>query len=460
MIKRILFMAVIVLMVLMAVSAKEKEIDYVILSGKIENPNSDSLVIRDKADITLHKIKLRADHTFLDTIRVKPGYYSIFDGTEQTQVYLKPGFVLNLSLNTKQFDETIVYKGKGANENNFLAKKALAEESFGILNYYGYYGKLEEKAFLKLTDSLHDVMSNLVNQYKNEADKDFMLKESKALEFGRLYKWMNYESMHRFLTDNKEFKVSPEFPDYVKYLDLSDESLLDVEFYTSLIEGHLYDLTSKAIKGNDSADYYGIYLGFVATEIKSPVARELLAYNVGKWRLSNVKKLDPVYTRLKTLISNESYMKEVDAKYAKLKKIQQGAVSPAFILNDINGKEVSLESLKGKLVYIDIWATWCLPCIKEIPALKALEEHYKGRDIQFVSICKSDEIERWRSMVKEKELGGIQLFAPDPKMSFFEDYLVDGIPYFILLDKEGRIIKANAMRPSDEKLKEQIDKLL
>lgn len=63
-------------------------------------------------------------------------------------------------------------------------------------------------------------------------------------------------------------------------------------------------------------------------------------------------------------------------------------------------------------------------------------------------------------MVKEKELGGIQLFAPDNKIPFFEDYAVQWIPRFILIDKNGKIIDANAKRPSDPKLKEEIEKYL
>jgi len=76
------------------------------------------------------------------------------NGNENTIIYLKPKFDLNLYINTKEFDESIFYKGIGSNENNYLAKKYLLEESFGKLYYYGYYAKLSEKDFLKLTDSL------------------------------------------------------------------------------------------------------------------------------------------------------------------------------------------------------------------------------------------------------------------------------------------------------------------
>ncbi len=101
-----------------------------------------------------------------------------------------------------------------------------------------------------------------------------------------------------------------------------------------------------------------------------------------------------------------------------------------------------------------------MPCIKEIPSLKQIEEYFEGKDIYFVSICKSDTKERWKKMIEEKELGGIQLFAKDENISFFNDYLVQGIPRFILIDKDGKIIDGNAKRPSNPKLKEEIEKYL
>ena len=141
-------------------------------------------------------------------------------------------------------------------------------------------------------------------------------------------------------------------------------------------------------------------------------------------------------------------------------KIEKGAISPNFELDDINGYMVSLNSLKGKVVYIDIWATWCIPCINEVPSLQKMEEHFKGKDIAFVSICIKDREKLWKKMVKEKGFTGIQVFDEKGDSSFIEQYGVASIPRFILIDKEGKIIDANALPPSDPKLQEQIAKYL
>lgn len=130
------------------------------------------------------------------------------------------------------------------------------------------------------------------------------------------------------------------------------------------------------------------------------------------------------------------------------KELKAGDQSPVFKYLDINGKEVSLDDLKGKYVYIDVWATWCGPCKREIPYLQELEKKMHGKNIVFVSISCDKSKADWEKMVKEKGLGGVQLHIGDDR-SFMEAYGIKGIPRFILLDKEGKIINPNMTRPSD-----------
>ncbi len=441
-------------------SCKKNEFNNnLIFSGKIENPYSDTLSILNKNQDIIKFIILNKNNTFKDTLNLPEGFYRLRNGRESTQIYLKPGYNLSLTLNTKEFDESIKYEGKGAKENNYLAKKALLEESFGKLNYYGYYAKLSEKEFLKLTDSLYNVQKILLEKNTN-LDKDFYYIEYKYLEFKKLYKYSSYESMKRFITGNKKFKVSKDYPNAFKNVDLSNEKLLISPNYLFYIQSYLRKKSSDKIKGKNkskNADYILEYIKLVKNEVKSDLIKEELLYKVGKWELNYTKKLDSVFNQIKPILTNKKYLSEVTKKYNKLKKIEKGATSPIFKLNDINGKSISLNELKGKLVYIDIWATWCLPCIKEIPYLKKMEEYFRGKDIQFVSICKSDTEERWRKMVKHKNLGGIQLFAPNEEIEFFKNYSVQGIPRFILIDKNGKIIDANAKRPSNPKLKKEIE---
>ncbi|HLV23977.1 MAG TPA: TlpA disulfide reductase family protein [Moheibacter sp.] len=124
--------------------------------------------------------------------------------------------------------------------------------------------------------------------------------------------------------------------------------------------------------------------------------------------------------------------------------------APAFTFNSINGNNVSLSDMKGKYLYVDIWATWCRPCLQQLPAMKELEEKYRDTDIEFVSISVDNDRDKakWQKMVQDKQMGGVQLFA-GKRTSFHQDYEISTIPKFLLIGKDGEIINDNAPRPMD-----------
>lgn len=137
--------------------------------------------------------------------------------------------------------------------------------------------------------------------------------------------------------------------------------------------------------------------------------------------------------------------------------------APSFDYENHAGGKTKLEDLKGKYVYIDVWATWCGPCRQEIPSLKMVEEKYHGKNIAFVSISVDAEKDhdKWKTFVTDKALGGIQLYADKSWNSdFTKAFAINSIPRFILIDPSGKVVDADAARPSNPKLQEQLDKLL
>lgn len=147
--------------------------------------------------------------------------------------------------------------------------------------------------------------------------------------------------------------------------------------------------------------------------------------------------------------------KNYESKYASLIKFSKGKPSPKFTnLENYKGGTTSLDDLKGKYVYIDVWATWCGPCKQQIPFLKKIEEEYHGKNIAFVSIStdRKNNYKTWRKMIEEKQMSGIQLFSGDDN-SFSREYQIRGIPRFILVDPDGNIVDADAPRPSEPRLK-------
>ena len=135
-----------------------------------------------------------------------------------------------------------------------------------------------------------------------------------------------------------------------------------------------------------------------------------------------------------------------------------------FTYVDVNGNKVSFSDLKGKFVYVDVWATWCGPCRAEIPHKKRVKEHFKNNNnIVFVGISTDvpRDFEKWKEFVKTNDLCGIQLWGGmDGPENFGRMYGVRGIPRFMLFDKQGNIISTDAPRPSSPDLIPMLTKLL
>ena len=166
---------------------------------------------------------------------------------------------------------------------------------------------------------------------------------------------------------------------------------------------------------------------------------------VGFQGMENTEEMDRIFRQC---VTRPDYVEEYERMYADFKRLGKGAPAVPFKFKDINGNEVSLADLKGKYVYVDIWATWCGPCNAEIPKLKELEKKLEGRNICFVSISCDEDKAAWERFVKEKEMGGIQLhFGGD--QNFMAMIKCDGIPRFMLIDREGKFIDSNMTRPSE-----------
>lgn len=137
--------------------------------------------------------------------------------------------------------------------------------------------------------------------------------------------------------------------------------------------------------------------------------------------------------------------------YAQTAGLKAGEQCPDFTFNDGNGKEYTLASFAGKYIFIDIWATWCGPCVGQIPSLKTLEGKMHGKNIVFMSLSTDKNIDDWKKMVRDKKLGGVQLHFGGNR-DFVNAFALVGIPRFILIGPDGKVVNPDLMRPSSGKV--------
>ncbi|HEY8400756.1 MAG TPA: TlpA disulfide reductase family protein [Cytophagaceae bacterium] len=136
--------------------------------------------------------------------------------------------------------------------------------------------------------------------------------------------------------------------------------------------------------------------------------------------------------------------------------------APSFTLTDINGNKVSLSDFKGKVVYLDFWASWCAPCLLEINKSKNLKQKYAdNNNVVFLYVSIDKDLAAWKNMVSKKNIQGVHLNSKDGKEEdILTKYNLVSIPKFVLIDKQGNIVDDDAKRPSDPALINDIEKLL
>lgn len=145
--------------------------------------------------------------------------------------------------------------------------------------------------------------------------------------------------------------------------------------------------------------------------------------------------------RMKAYYQNIINQVEAQAKAEEesAKKQAAGVVAPDFTLNDINGKPLSLSSLRGKYVILDFWGSWCGWCIKGFPEMKKYYEKYKGK-FEILGIDCNDTEQKWKDAVKKNELPWLHVYNTR-ESKVLADYGVNGFPTKIIVGPDGKIVK-------------------
>lgn len=372
-------------------------------------------------------------------------------------------------------------------------KGQVTENPAGIYNLYVYTDKVQMSLPVYVTGgkdadfsatvtdnvlktSLTDDANRALFAYNTalvDRSRWLMRNESELTDDG----WRN--ALRRYITDADSilavYKVSPEIKEYIGVWSyMSAYSAYDTAVYMAKRSGKALSFSLRdclpdpsEVLDNSVATWFPQVGYIVASSITGKSIEERMAqlYELYKQPIIRAKASSSLISTFldrfnyrENFAEGEAQLEALTAKYdlpatylttfRARHSVIPGAAFPGVVLVDKEGNRVEFSKFRGKYVYIDLWASWCGPCIREVPSLKAIEKELAGGNVEFVSISLDTDRDAWINKMKQLDMHGNQLLDRDGRIG--ELLNIRGIPHFLIYDPEGRMYQYNAPRPSAE----------
>jgi thiol-disulfide isomerase/thioredoxin len=441
------------------------------ITGNIQNAGN--VALRVSGMIELVKDSTDTDGNFnIHFEHPHPEYFTLRMPGQSLLLFLYPGDSIHVNADKENFSETFLASGDRAKEANYLFEKMQIETRFKLGNFRELYA-LESSAYLARTDSAKTALTQHLEEFKSAHDADpmFVKYESAYADYKFTELHGQYDMYYRWLKSiPKEDSIDFEAAFWKKELsDLpnDDPAMLAMPAYRSVLIKQAGELISEIMEQDTMYDT--IPNGWMHASVEA-ASRLFLNPEVNEWYLfQDIQQyinyagpgvVDEFYNAFMETATNDFYKSNLKQTVERWDHIKPGSDVPDFTFTDIDSNSVSLSDLRGKLVYVDVWATWCGPCIAEHPDWDKLFEEYGEGEIAFLTVSIDNTRSPWEKMVAEKDMKGIHWFADGNWNSeLAKHFLIQGIPRFILIDQQGKVIRPSAERPSG-KIREDIDKHL
>jgi thiol-disulfide isomerase/thioredoxin len=391
-------------------------------------------------------ITLSPDSSFEITIPLTaPCYFRL----GRNKLYLSPGDNMNVVIDN-YYPTNAIFKGKGSVANNFLSNAAFPKGgSF-----------LEAGRNIQKTP---EEMMVFIRKTAQSKEKELLALKAVSPEFVRLEKARIKADIIKTISSVNSYsayalrKETPEFREsYMKIFtqlaqplkdsiltNFVDPTLLQIEVYRDIVYKDLpLDKTKTTLaKAQIMNDWKTAYE---------------LAY--GKIKSATDKSLLPAFKLSADSIKTKKYRDVVNLLIKEKMKFGTGDPAIDFTVRNPDGTTALLSSLKGKVIYVDVWATWCGPCLAAMPHLEELKKKYENNpNIAIVSLSVDDNDPVWLKNLNTRKPSGIQWRIDRAKLV---DYGVETLPRYFLIDKKFTVANMNAAEANDALTITEIETLL
>jgi thiol-disulfide isomerase/thioredoxin len=450
----------------------------VIIAGKIEH--SESFL----ANIKYYEDHLEEEEIFIggildkgDSFRVqfkifRPTLIRVEHGVNKIELYLEPGDSIHIHFDNWELKQSLKFTGnpRPVQQNRYL--RAVAKEMhiyLSDINSMHFSRDLNEIEYQEHAEMLKKKQLRFLKEHQKKTtfSPAFLNYALSEIEYNWAASLLNYPIYHQFFNNLESPVILDEkYYKFLKKLNYKDLSDLNSLAFRSFLDAFInYQLDHLENPTNVLHRYF--YKNRINT-IREYLSGAALDYMLAETFISAYQR-GQLYDLARDvedfLMSDalESYKDVIDKFYKLASTLRPGREAPNFQLENLASDTVTLADLKGKVVYIDFWATWCGPCKTEIDYSKAIKEKFPENEVVFVYISLDDETDKdiWKWYVQQNHIEGLHLIASGAfKSQVAQDYNVTGVPTFYLINRDGKIASNTPKRPSQLGLEQEIQAIL
>ncbi len=407
------------------------------ISGVIKNCPSDMILLGNDAENMQDQdtVYLGNDGSFTYTATIGKdafGYIMIPGRTAFTTICIG-GTNTSMEADASSYEAVASFTGDLEREYGFNNSYMKLNRELQGRTSYSSFNEMRN-LILSERDSLYKVLETLDS-------KRFVRLQKEMIERNTEQALHNYHFILRM--KNLAYDSDPDYNAYMENLELNTASAAMA--YLRWRDGSIHGTKFSFLN----------MIRIAKEKVKDPAVLEtVVAECAGLYFIMVDSDIDTVYEEVAEVVKDEAKMKQITDMYNVKKKLAPGSPAIDCLLEDTDGKTAKLSDHFGKVLYIDVWATTCGPCCAEIPHLEKLVEHYKNDDrIEFISVSIDDNRDAWlKKLAKDK---------PQCKQYISDDimgkYSIMGIPMFIMIGKDEKIITVSAPRPSNPEIIQFID---
>ncbi len=378
-----------------------------------------------------------------------------YDKVDKIDVLLDNGYNLVVTVDANNRDNSLTINGKGKELSEYYAKKQQKINAFS--SSYGSMMRVPKDSFLSYLNNHYTWLAEHEKTLSKipYVPKSYVQGIQEDMKFSKARSMCYYATQNiiRFKNDSILNFFDDQYFSFLKNIPFDNPANRNDNAYTMFIRNYTNYQIARRTKGvrlseeQDFTEKYEIY----KTMFKSDELRDFQMFDMLYQK--NSKAREPWYEACvkdyNQRATNDSLKYEINNILVIRQKMGKGMPAYNFTVYDNEGNKHSLSDFKGQYVLIDVWATWCKPCVLEIPYLQKMEEEWKGKPVVFMSISIDKDTTRWKNFLVKRELHGNQFWNGfDKSEGFNKEFLIQGIPRFILIDPNGNFVDPNAPRPS------------